>query len=30
MFDTAHVLTIYLVWFVCAYGLVYFLFKKNS
>ena len=30
MFDTGHVLTIYLVWFVAAYALAYFLLKKNS
>jgi len=30
MFDTGHVLAIYAVWFVLAYGLAYFLFKKNS
>lgn len=30
MLDTQHILTIYLVWFICAFGLAYFLFKKNS
>ena len=30
MFDTAHVLLIYVVWFVCAFGLAYLLIKKNS
>ncbi len=30
MLNTGQVLTLYVVWFVCAYTLVYILIKKNS